>query len=112
MLHNYGGDKLKVVRQLMVTISREGHTCTATVLVQKGAPLDLLLGIDLQTQLGFLFLQKKTNGIAVDLLQKRKWALTQADHEPEEEPVSPSCSKDYKTEEDNPLDNMDTDVEG
>ena len=109
-LHNYGGDELKVVRQLTTTISREGHTCTATVLVQKDAPLDLLLGTDLQTQLGFLFLQK-TNGTAVDLLQKRKWALTQADHEPEEEPVSPSCSKDYKTEEDNPLDAIDIDVE-
>ena len=100
------------MRQLTATISSEGHICTATVLVQKGAPLDLLLGTDLQTQLGFLFLQKKTNGTAVDLLQKRKWALTQADHEPEEEPVSPSCSKDYTTEEDNPLDAIDTDVEG
>ena len=106
----YGGDDLKVVRQLTAAISREGHTCTATVLVQKDAPLKLLLGTDLQTQLGFLFLQK-TNGTAVDLLQKRKWALTQADHEPEEEPVSPSCSKDYKTEEDNPLDAIDIDVE-
>ena len=99
------------MRQLTATISREGYTCTATVLVQKDAPLDLLLGTDLQTQLGFLFLQKKTNGTAVDLLQKRKWALTQVDHEPEEEPVSPSCSKDYKTEEDNPLDAIDIDVE-
>ena len=45
MLHNYGGDELKIVRQLSVAISREGHTCTATVLVQK----DLLLGTDLQT---------------------------------------------------------------
>ena len=110
-LHNYGGDELKVVRQLTVTISKEGHTCTATVLVLKDAPLDLLLGTDLQTQLGFLFLQKKTNGTAVDLLQKRKWALIQTDHEPEEEPVLPSCSKDYKTEEDNPLDAIDIDVE-
>ena len=93
-----------------MTISREGHTCTATVLVQD-APLDLLLGTDLQTHLGWLFLQKKTNGTAVDLLQKRKWALTQADHELEEELVSPSCSKDYKTEEDNPLDAIDIDVE-
>ena len=70
-LHNYGGDELKAVRQLTATISREGHTCTATVLVQKDAPFDLLLGTDLQTQLGFLFLQKKTNGTSVDLLQKR-----------------------------------------
>ena len=51
----------------MVTISREDHTYTATVLVQKGALLGLLLGTSLQTQLGFIFLQKKTDGTAVDL---------------------------------------------
>ena len=54
MLYNYGGDELKIMIQLTATISREGHTCAATVLVQKDAPLDLLLGMDLQTQLGFL----------------------------------------------------------
>ena len=78
--------------------------------VQKDAPLDLLLGTDLQTQLGFFFLQKKS-GTTVDLLQKRKRALTEANHGLEEESVSPYCSQDYKTEEDNPLDVIDTDVE-
>ena len=78
------------------------------MLVQKDAPLDLLLGTDLQTQLGFLFLQKKTNGTAVDLRTSKE---ERVDHGPQEEPVSPSCSKDYKTEGDNPLDAIDIDVE-
>ena len=92
MLHNYGGDELKIVRQLSVAISREGHTCTATVLVQKDAPLDLLLGTDLQMQLGFLFLQKRSDGMAIDLLQKGKWAITQTDHGPKEDHESHSSS--------------------
>ena len=73
------GDELKIVRQLTATISKEGYTCAATVLVQKDAPLDLLLGTDLQTQLGFLYLQRKTDGTAVDLIQMKKWTITPAD---------------------------------
>ena len=111
MLHNYGGDELKIVRQLSVAISREGHTCTATVLVQKDAPLDLLLGTDLQTQLGFLFLQKRTDGMAIDLLQKGKWAITQTDHGPKEDHESHSSSEGCEPEEDNTLHAVDTTVQ-
>lgn len=68
-LHNYGGDELRIVGQVSAVIAREGHMSTATVLVRKGAPLDLLLGTDLQNQLGFLFLQRRGVGTAVDLLQ-------------------------------------------
>lgn len=49
LLHNYGGDKFKVVRKLSATTSRGGHTCAATVLVYKDAPLNLLLGMDLHS---------------------------------------------------------------
>ena len=102
MLHNYGGDELKVVRQLMATISREGHTYTATVLVQKGAPLGLLLGTNLQTQLGFIFLQKKTDGTAVDLLQKRKWPLSRQIMDQRRNQCHRLAAR--ITREDNPLD--------
>ena len=74
-LHYYGGDELKIVRQMSAVISREGYACTATILVQKDASLDLLLGIDLQSKLGFLFLQRKGDKTAVDLLQEREWVL-------------------------------------
>ncbi len=74
-LQNYGGDELSIVRQITASISRENHTCQATVLVQKDAPLDLLLGTDLQSLLGFLFLQTEKDGVAVDLLQTKAWEV-------------------------------------
>ena len=75
-LQNYGGDELSIVRQLTAVISRKDHSCEATVLVQKNAPLDLLVGTDLQAQLGFLFLQTETDGTAIDLLGEEKWEVT------------------------------------
>ena len=75
-LQNYGGDELSIVRQLTAVISRKDHSCEATVLVQKNAPLDLLVGTDLQAQLGFLFLQTETDGTAMDLLGEEKWEVT------------------------------------
>ena len=75
-LQNYGGDKLSIVRQLTAVITRKDHSCEATVLVQKDAPLDLLLGTDLQAKLGFLFLQTETDGIALDLLEEEEWEIT------------------------------------
>ena len=47
------------------------------ILVQKGAPLDLLLGTDLHSKLGFQFLKTKSGGTAVDLLQGEKWTVEQ-----------------------------------
>ena len=67
---------------MSAVISREGYPCTATILVQKDAPLDLLLGTDLLSKLGFLFLRRKRDETAVDLLQEREWVLTKADDEP------------------------------
>lgn len=90
------------MRQMSAAISRGGHTCTANVLIQKDAPLDMLLGTDLQAQLGFLFLQKKTDGTAVDLLQKREWIITQADDGAREDHATPCPSEDGEMKPDNP----------
>ena len=79
--------------------------------MQKDTPLDLLLGTDLQMQLGFLFLQKRTGGTATDLLQKGKWAITQTDHGPKEDHESHSSSEDCEPEEDNTLHAVDTTVQ-
>lgn len=82
-LHNYGGDELKIVRQMSEVISKECYACTATVQVQKDAPLHLLLRSDLQSKLGLLFLQRiQEDETAVDLLQEREWVLTKADDGP------------------------------
>ena len=75
VLRNYGGGELNVIKQMTATIRRGEHECETTVLVQKGAPLDLLVGTDVQPLLGFLVLQ--TEGAeAVDILKKESWALT------------------------------------
>ena len=79
--------------------------------MQKDAPLDLLHGTDLQTQLGFLFLPKRTDGAAVDLLQKGKWTITLTDHGTKEDHESHSPSEDCEPEEDNTLHAIGTTVE-
>ena len=74
VLRNYGGGELNVIKQMTATIRRGEHECETTVLVQKGSPLDLLVGTDVQPLLGFLVLQ--TEGAkAVDIL-KESWVLT------------------------------------
>ena len=46
------------------------------VQVQNGAPVDLLIGTDLQSQLGFAFLEpdvERENGTTTDLLSGEPW---------------------------------------
>ena len=45
-LQNYGGGRLELIRQTSITLTRNGHTTCAIVQVQKGAPVELLLGTD------------------------------------------------------------------
>ena len=71
MLQNNGGDRLNVVEQTQVAISRGDYSQMAVVQVQKGAPVPLLIGTNLQPQLGFLFLQCTTGGMATNLLDRQ-----------------------------------------
>ena len=57
VLQNCSGDKLRVVQQIKVTLSRSGHSATAIIQVQKGAPAKLLVGTDLLSKLGYYFVQ-------------------------------------------------------
>lgn len=41
-VNNYGGGDVNVICQLLVTIQVEEKQCQATILVQKGATVDLL----------------------------------------------------------------------
>ena len=75
-LQNYGGGDLDIIRQMTANISRENYACSATVLVQKDAPLDLLLGTDLHASLGFLLLETGSDGRALDLLQDKTWEVS------------------------------------
>jgi hypothetical protein len=63
----YGGGRLDIVGQLSATVQRGTYRETAVVLVQNRAPVDLLLGTDLQPYLGFKLLQKSAEGPAVEL---------------------------------------------
>ena len=71
-LKSYGGEELKLVGQLEAALSYEDCLVTATIQVQKNAPVELLLGTDLQPQLGFAFLAK-VNDQTMDMLQQKPW---------------------------------------
>ena len=67
LLKNYGGDPLDIIAQTQLVLSHGCHSTDATVLVQKGAPHDLLLGTDVQHKLGFALVVKMTDKM-MDLL--------------------------------------------
>jgi hypothetical protein len=66
-LKNYGGDPLNIIAQTPLQLSYGTQTVEATVLIQKGAPNQLLLGTDVLGDLGFV-LAAETPGGAVNLL--------------------------------------------
>ena len=73
-MNNYGGGEVNIIGQLPVSLKLGDKECRATILVQKGAALDLLLGTDLQTQLGFCVLKAPSReGQMIDLLQGDAW---------------------------------------
>ena len=68
-LRSYGGAELPVVAQVMCHLNRKGFSVNALLQVQKGAPVDLLLGTDVLPQLGFS-LTEKQNPTEPDILQE------------------------------------------
>ena len=71
-MKSYGGEELNLVGQLKPAFSYEDRLVTATIQVQKNVPVELLLGTDLQPQLGFAFLAK-VNDQKMDMLQQKPW---------------------------------------
>ena len=71
-VNNYSGGDVNVIGQLPVALQVENRNCLATILVQKGANVDLLLGTDLIPELGFLVLEAPgQKGQSMDLIQKK-----------------------------------------
>ena len=68
-LRSYGGDELEIVSQAICQMERDGYQVKTILQVQKGAPVDLLLGTDVLSQLGFALMQASKQGAATDLLQ-------------------------------------------
>ena len=71
-LRGYGGGGINIIGQLECTISQGPFSQTAMVLIQKDAPLDLLIGTDFQPYLGFLILKKESEQKAIDMMQKEE----------------------------------------
>ena len=62
ILRSYGGDKLAIVSQVCCKLRRGKHQLDAVLQVQKGAPIDLLLGSDVLGKLGFGLVQHEGEG--------------------------------------------------
>lgn len=78
-LQSYGGTKLNVVGQMCCSLSRGQYSGQVVVQLQRGAPVPLLIGTDMQPVLGFAFLQCNPGGMAVDLLQGNHLELKEVD---------------------------------
>ena len=63
-VQSFGGGEVNIIGQVTVNVSQGEHSCQAVMLVQKGIQLEVLLGTDLLTKLGFLLI----NDNAKDLL--------------------------------------------
>ena len=74
-LQSYGGTRLNIVSQIRCHIARGQYSGQILVQLQRGAPIPLLIGTDVQPMLGFMFLQKSPDGRAVDLLKGHKVQL-------------------------------------
>jgi len=73
-LNSYGGHRLDVIAQIPLRLAQGEAHANAVVLVQKGAPNDLLLGTDVQPHLGFAIVVDRS-GSKLDLLSGREWGV-------------------------------------
>ena len=67
-LQSYGGGELDLVSEIRCRVSRGSYSTEAVLQVQKGAPVKVLLGTDLQPHLGFMFIQLNGEDCGVNLL--------------------------------------------
>lgn len=70
--------------RLTAQLSKGEHCQKGVVQVQNGAPVDLLIGTDLQPHLGFLFLESRQKGASAgtDLLSGKAWKLSVPEPQP------------------------------
>ena len=98
VLKRYGGQRLDFMAQIELSLSR-GDQEMKTVLVKKDAPNDLLIGTNVQPELGFSLVVTESNGKATDLFDggevtmHRDFIYTGPGHSPS------SCSKEESKEE-------------
>jgi len=74
-IQNFSGDQVNVICRCTVEVSWGEHSCFTTVLVQKEALQDFLVGTNLLSKLGFCVLQPSSDGRMVDPLGSGDWKL-------------------------------------
>ena len=57
-LRSYSGNDLPILKQVQLKVERQGRKADAWIQVQQNAPVDFLLGTDLQAHLGFFLGEK------------------------------------------------------
>ena len=77
-ISKFGGGKVNILSQVTVDICRGSYQCRASVLVQKGSMLELLLGTDLLAKLGFDLVQSNLSGERSSLLGNPNPITTQS----------------------------------
>ena len=75
-IRNFGGGRVNVLCQVTVDITRGPYQCRATILVQKGSKIELLLGTDLLTKLGFDLVKTSQKGEVTSLLSNLEYSST------------------------------------
>ena len=60
-LCSYGGQKLNILCQITVNMTRGNRKVTAKVQVQKAAPVALLIGTDVLPRLGFVLKESESD---------------------------------------------------
>ena len=68
--------------EIKVTLKRASYVTEAVIQVHAGAPIDLLLGTDVQPRLGFMFLATDADGSAEELIQGGKWSCERSGNGP------------------------------
>ena len=69
-INSYGGGKVNIIAQFSTTLKHGDRQRQATILVQRGATLSLLLGTDVLPSLGFHLVKSPLHGQAIDILTK------------------------------------------
>ena len=67
VLKNYGGQQLDFIAQIDLSLSRGDRQVNSVVLVRKGVPNELLVGTDVQPQLGLSLVAEDSDGGMIDL---------------------------------------------
>ena len=93
-LKSYSGEALPIVNQTRVQLSRESYSITTCIQVQMNAPVQVLLGTDLQSSLGFCKVDLEDPGQTQSCVlkvkqQDQEWVLRMTREQPAQDDQQP-----------------------